>query len=288
MPAMLSRTQTADGLELLTRRWPAHGDAWAHVLIVHGLGEHSGRYEHVGDRFAAAGLEAHAFDLRGNGTSGGRRGHVDRWSQLHDDLMERLTAVRRAAGSLPVVLYGHSMGGLIVLGYLLSERPKPDLVVLTAPGLDSTLPRWKKALVRVLGRALPTFEVANGIDGRTLSRDPSIGARLAGDPVAAKRSTTRFGAEGLAEQERVHRELATLTSPTLVLHGLDDGLVPPRASEGLATLASVERRTYPGLRHELHNEPEGPAILDEVVDWLRQRATLAPQPNTASGERLER
>jgi len=84
------------------------------------------------------------------------------------------------------------------------------------------------------------------------------------------------------------RDYERLSLPTLVLHGLDDGLVPPQASERLASLPNVERRTYLGLRHELHNEPEGPVILAEVVAWLRQRATLDVQPNTASGERLAR
>jgi alpha-beta hydrolase superfamily lysophospholipase len=237
---------------------------------------------------AAAGLDVHAFDLRGQGGSGGRRGHVDRWSQFHDDLEERLLAVRSAAAGLPVVLYGHSMGGLVVLGYLLSERHAPDLVVVTAPGLDSTLAGWKKALAPLLGRVVPTLSVPNGIDGRTLSRDPTVWKKVVADPACAKTSTARFGAEGLAEQARVRRDYARLTLPTLVLHGLDDGLVPPRASEPLGALHNVERRTYPGLRHELHNEPEGPRIITEVIAWLRERATLAAQPNTASGERLAR
>lgn len=297
MTSVVSHATTADGTDLLVRHWPpdqaaAGGDwagrPWASVLLVHGLGEHSGRYEHVGDQFAAAGLDAHAYDQRGNGGSGGRRGHVERWSQLHDDLEERLHAVRLAAGGRPVVLYGHSMGGLVVLGYLLSARPKPDLVVVTAPGLDSTLASWKKAIAPVLGRIVPTLALPNGIDGRTLSRDPAVAEKVAKDPACATATTARFGAEGLAEQARVRREYRGLTLPTLVLHGLADGLVPPVASEVLATLPNVERQTYPGLRHELHNEPEGPAILDEVIAWLRERATIAPQLNTASGERLAR
>jgi acylglycerol lipase len=281
--SLVSRALTADGTELLVRHWPAPDDAvpWARVLIVHGLGEHSGRYEHVGAQLAAAGLDVHAFDLRGNGGSSGRRGHVDRWSQLHEGLEERLVALRDAADGRPIVLYGHSMGGLVVLGYLLSNRPKPDLVVLTSPGLDSTLPTWKKLLARVIGRVLPTFSIGNGIDGETLSRDPAVAERVAADPACGKTSTARFAAEGFAEVARVRREYAALTLPTLVLHGLDDGLVPARASEILATLPNVERRTYPGLRHELHNEPEGPAILTEVIAWLRIHAQARSQrPST--------
>ena len=159
-------------------------------------------------QLAAAGLDVHAFDLRGNGGSGGRRGHVDRWSQLHDDLAERLRAIRAAADGRPLVLYGHSMGGLIVLGYLLTDRPKPDLVVVTSPGLDSTLAGWKKALAGVLGRIAPTLSIPNGIDGSTLSRDPSVAERVAADPACARTSTTRFGAEGFAEVARVRRDYA--------------------------------------------------------------------------------
>ena len=236
MPSIVSHIRTADGTELLVRHWlpdeAAAGGAWAgrpwgHVLLVRGLGEHSGRYENVGEQFAAAGLDTWAYDHRGNGGSAGRRGHVDRWSQLHDDLGERLRAVRQAAGDRPVVLYGHSMGSLIVLGYLLSDRPKPDLVVAASPGLDSALAGWKKQLARVLARVAPTLLIPNGIDGRTLSRDPAVADKVRHDPACATSSTARFGAVGLAEQARVRRDYRGLPPiPMLVLHGLDDGLVP--------------------------------------------------------------
>jgi alpha-beta hydrolase superfamily lysophospholipase len=290
MPSQVSHATAADGTDLLVRHWPASGTGmpWASVLLVHGLAEHSGRYEHVGEQLSRAGLHVDAFDLRGNGGSGGRRGHVDRWAQFHDDLAQRLAVVRGAAAGRPVVLYGHSMGGLVVLGYLLSSRPKPDLVVVTSPGLDSTLPAWKKAVAQVLARIAPTLAIPNAIDGTTLSRDPRVAEKVAVDPDCARASTSRFGAEALAEQARVRRDYAAITLPVLVLHGIDDGLVPAAASEVLGTLPNVERQTFPGLRHELHNEPEGPAILDGVIAWLRERATIGGQPNTASGERLVR
>jgi acylglycerol lipase len=277
MSSVVSHVPAADGTDILVRHWPGEASAggpWASVLLVHGLGEHSGRYEHVGEQMAAAGLDVYAYDLRGNGGSGGRRGHVDRWEQYHDDLGERIEAVRAAAGQRPVVLYGHSMGGLVVLGYLLGGRPKPDLAILSSPGLDSTLASWKKAIASTLSRVAPTLAIPNGVDGSTLSRDPAVAAKVAADPLAAKASTTRFAAEALTEQARVRRDYAGLTLPTLVLHGLDDGLVPAQASEILASLPNVERRTYPGLRHELHNEPEGPAIVDEIIDWIRARTAV--------------
>jgi acylglycerol lipase len=298
---------TADGTVLLTRHWAVDrveaggawsGAPWASVVLVHGLGEHSGRYEHVGDRMAAAGLDVHAYDHRGNGGSGGRRGDVERWSQLHDDLAERLVAVRRAAGTRPVALYGHSMGGLIVAGYCRPEprapdRPRPDLVVLSSPGLDDTLPGWKRRLAGPLARIVPTLAIPNGVDGTTLSRDPSVAAKTVNDPWCLTASTIRFGAAGFREQRRVRALAAAgLGVPTLVLHGEDDGLVPVQASAVFVGAPDTERRTYPNLRHELHNEPEGPAIVDEVIEWLRgqvaARVVGSADNNTASGERLER
>jgi acylglycerol lipase len=288
MPSTEGRATTADGTELLTRHWPSDeaeaggawaGAPWASVVLVHGLGEHSGRYEHVGDQLAAAGLDVYAYDHRGLGGSAGRRGDVERWSQFHDDLAERLAAVRATAGTRPVVLYGHSMGGLIVAGYCLSEHPKPDLVVLSSPGLGDTLAAWKHTLAAVASRILPTLSIPNGIDGTTISRDPSVAAKTIDDPLCVKTSTTRMGAAAFAEQDRVRAQAEQgLGVPTLVLHGLDDGLVPAQASEVFEGAPGVERRTYKGLRHELHNEPEGPEVIDDIIGWLRGqvagRATL--------------
>ncbi len=287
MPSEIGRAVTADGTELRTRHWPA-ADPWAALLIVHGLGEQSGRYEHVGEHFAAAGIDTYAFDHRGNGGSGGPRGDIDRWSRYHDDLEERLAALRGAADGRPTILYAHSMGGLIAAGYLLADRPRPDMTVLTAPGLDSTLAGWKKRLAPVLARFVPTLSVPNGVPLDSLSRDPEVGRRAKADPLNVKSSTARFGAEAIAEQARVRAGARRIGGPTLILHGLDDGLVPPSSSEVFEGAPGVERRSYPGLRHELHNEPEGPAVLDDVVAWLRERARLRAQPNTASGERLAR
>jgi acylglycerol lipase len=287
MPSVIGSSVTADGTSLRTRHWPVR-DPWASVLILHGLGEQSGRYEHVGDHFAGAGIEAFAYDHRGNGGSGGRRGDIDRWSRYHDDLEERLAAVRAASDGRLVVLHAHSMGALIAAGYLLSGRPRPDLTVLTAPGLDTTLSPWKQRLAPIVAPILPTLSLPNGVPSNTLSRDPEVGRRVQADPLNVRTSTARFAAEALQEQARVRAHARSIGGPTLVLHGLEDRLVPPSASAVFEGAPGIERRLYPGLRHELHNEPESSAILDDIVAWIRERATLLPQLNTASGERLVR
>ncbi len=287
MTSLIGRAVTSDGTKLLTRHWPAN-PAWASLLLVHGLGEHSGRYEHVGDHLAAAGIDTYAYDHRGNGGSGGSRGDIDRWSRFHDDLEERLASVRDGADDRPIVLYAHSMGGLVAAGYLIDGRPRPDFTVLSAPGLDSTLAKWKIALAPVCARVAPSLSLSQGIRSETLSRDPEVGRSVRADPLNVSTNTLRFAAEAVREQARVREHARAVGGPTLVMHGLDDGLVPPSASEVFEDVPGVERRTYPGLRHELHNEPEGLAVIDDVIEWLEERARLSAQPNTASGERIER
>lgn len=269
----LERVSVADGTELALRHWAVSDGRrpWASLLLVHGLGEHSGRYEHVGSRLAEAGIDVYAYDQRGFGASGGRRAWVDRWSRFHDDLAERLAAARAAAAGGPVVLYGHSLGGLVALGYALSDRPKPDTLVLSAPALDAEIPAWKRALARVLGVVAPTVAVKNALDTAVLSRDPQVGVAYVADPLNHHFTTIRLGAELLREQARCREALAGLRVQTLVIHGEADRLVPTIASAPLGDVPAVTRRTYPTLRHEMHNEPEWESVIDDVVGWLRER-----------------
>ena len=260
----------ADGTPLHVRRWPPTGEPWATVLMVHGIGEHSGRYERTGRLLAEAGLDVHAFDIRGHGLSGGRRVYVRRWEDFLDDLEVRLRAVREPGR--PLVLFGHSMGALIALTYACSDRPAPDLLVLSAPPLGAAVPVWQRSLAPILSRLAPTLVLANPISGDQLSRDPAVGTAYFADPLVQPRSTARLGAELLKAMKRGRAGLGRLNVPTLVIHGGADTLVPTRVSEPLAAIPGVERRVLPGLRHETLNEPEGPQVVAAIVEWLRAQA----------------
>jgi alpha-beta hydrolase superfamily lysophospholipase len=272
VPSTTQRLSAPDGTDLLHRHWQAFGTVWARLLLVHGLAEHSGRYEHVGEQLAAAGIEVHAADQRGFGASGGRRAWVDRWSQLHDDIERRVAALRAAEPRLSVVLYGHSLGGLIALGYVLDARSLPDVLVLSAPAVGSSIPAWQQALVKALSRVAPGTRLANRLPSDVLAKDPAVWSEYIADPLNEHRSTARFGALALAEQGRVVAALDRLSIPTLVIHGGDDRLVPTATSELFESRRGVTRRVYPGVRHELHNEPEGPGVIDDVVAWIRANA----------------
>lgn len=268
-----------DGTPLLTRRWPTAGDPWGTILVVHGLGEHSGRHDATGGRFAAAGLVATSYDHRGFGASGGRRAYVARWEALLDDLEDRLDAGR--VDGLPSAIYGHSLGGLIATDYLLSDRPRPDVAVLSAPALsggNAVLP----ALAAVLARVWPTYAYANPWDIAKIVRDPRPPevADLARDPLAVGRTTARLGHEMFKAMDRVRAGLEARGGyplPTLVVHGGDDRLVPTASTAFLERFPATERRVYPGVRHLPHHDPlEGDRIVGEMIDWLRERMAGIP------------
>jgi alpha-beta hydrolase superfamily lysophospholipase len=274
-----STARMADGTLLRTLLWEPAGEPWAQVLIVHGLGEHAGRYANVAGPLTAAGIEVHGYDQRGFGGSAGPRAWVERWSQLHDDLEERLVAVRATRPGLPLVLYGHSLGGLVACGYVLSEvpRPEPDLLVLSSPALDAEFPAWKRAMAATMTRLVPRMRVSNGTLRDGLSRDPAIRDAYARDPLCQTSSTVRFGAEGFAEQVRLRPVIAaleTMPMPTFVFHGSSDPIVPVTASEPLGAKGNVTRHVHEGLRHETHHEPEHEDVLTEVVDWIRSQVAL--------------
>lgn len=272
--AQVEHVAARDGTSLLLRHWPVPaGEPWATMLLVHGLAEHSGRYEHVGTRLAEAGVDTHAYDQRGFGASGGPRASIDRWSQLHDDLEERLVALRAATPGRPLALFGHSLGGLISLGYVLDGRAWPDMLVLSAPAIGATVPLWQRVMVGTLRRVSPGLLLSNRLDTNVLSSDAAVRARYMSDPLNQHKSTVRFAHAAFAEQRRVALSLDRLSIPTLVVHGGDDRLVPTRTSAVLEGRPGVSRRVYPDTRHELHNEPVVAQEIDDIVGWVRDRVS---------------
>lgn len=268
---------TRSGTRQLRRQWKvADGRPRAVALLVHGISEHSGRYEHVGQHLAAAGFHTVAFDHRGHGHTEGPKVHVDSFSEFLDDVEDHLANAR--AVDLPTVLIGHSMGGLICAAYAVSERPQPDVMVLSGPALGANVPGWQKALAPRLSQLAPRMFVPSfDFDEAVLSRDESVQAAYLADPLIRSGATPRLGDEMFRAMEDTQEKRHQIRVPTLVLHGADDQLVPASASEPLADVAGVERHALPGLRHEIFNEPEGREILDQVVAFLD--ANLADQPS---------
>ncbi len=264
MSVATARAHPRYGTELV-RTWTPSGDPAADIILVHGIAEHSGRYERVGEILAGLGFRVTGFDLAGHGMTGGRRAHIDDWDEYLDQIESHVIEA-----SHPRVLLGHSMGGNLVLGYAASHRAPVDLVVASAPALTGGA-AWQRAIAPFVARILPKLPAPQKIKGSQLSRDPLVGEKYFADPLVVTSATTRLGAELFSAMDRVADSASDITVPVLVLHGEDDTIVPAQSTEPLGSLAGFERRTYPGLRHEIFNEPEGPDIVAEVADWIRAR-----------------
>jgi acylglycerol lipase len=254
----------AIGTELV-RDWSPDHAPKATVVLVHGLAEHSGRYERTGSLLSDAGFHVRSFDLIGAGASGGDRWDIDDWDRYHDQIQTHVEWAKEQGH--PVVLMGQSMGGNLVLGYATSDRPAPDLVVVSAPALGGGA-AWQRAIAPVVAKVAPTLSLPNGLKGEQLSRDPAVAEEYFADPLVHPKSTTRLGAAFFAAMDDVAANCGNLDLPTLVLHGGLDSIVPPQSSAFLESLPGVERKLYPSLRHEILNEPEGPEVVSDIIDWI--------------------
>ena len=266
---------TRDGLIQLRRRWQPSGDPRAAVLLIHGLGEHSGRYEHVGGHLAGAGFDVVSIDNRGFGGSGGKRAYVDSFSQFQDDVEDQLAEVRRLG--LPTVLLGHSLGALISTGYCLSGRPLPDALVVTGPPLDYELEGADKAL-KVVGPTIrrfhPGYEVRDEWDATVFAEDITVGETFLLDPLRTDFMTISLALETIGEIDRVREVISTLELPTWVGHGSVDKIVKVQASEPFDAVASAQRTVYEGLGHEIMNEPVGLDIVDDMIAWIETTLSI--------------
>lgn len=256
-----------NGVAQLRRTWST-ADPRAVIVLSHGIAEHSGRYEHVARQLNASGFTVIGFDQRGHGATGGRQGHVAAFSEFHDDVEDHVTLARTYG--VPVVLLGHSMGGLIATSYVLDrERVRPDLTLLSAPALALSLPRPAAGLASVLGRSIGRVSITLPLDPDGLATDPRVGEAYAADPlVNLKQSLALVGAM-VRTARGLQDDIADWDMPTFVGHGTEDEIVPPSASEAIGERPMVERRLYEGLRHELFNEPTGPQVVADMAAWVQ-------------------
>lgn len=261
----------ADGLRLHARRWEPEQPAKAVVCLVHGLGEHSGRYPHVAARLCDAGYAVSAIDLRGHGRSGGTRGHAP-IGLVHGDVDLLLADAGQRYAGRPRFLYGHSLGGLIVLSYVLKRRPDLAGVVASAPALRSPVleQRLKMSLARLLGSVAPSVVMPSGLDDSGISRDPAVVAAYRADPLVHDKASLALGRDGAVFAAWTLEHAGEFPLPLLLLHGTADPLIYLAGSEEFARKApgDVTLKRYEGLYHEVHNEPEQAEVLADVVGWL--------------------
>ena len=268
--------KTADGLDLYVRRWEAPDVPHRWTFVVgHGLGEYGGRYQHLAEWFAPRGATVYAMDYRGHGRSGGQRGHAPSLGALLEDIDQVVVRARTESGA-PVVLIGHSFGGLLAIAYVLEHPDHIDRAVFSAPALIARVkvPAWKRALAVVLPKVAPKASFANEIDANVLSHDPATAPAYRSDPLVHNRITAGLYANTIARGQEFMARAPELRVPFLLMHGRDDQIVDPIGSQRFFARATVRERAfclYPGLYHEIFNELEHEKVFQDIESWLTQR-----------------
>ncbi len=247
----------------------------AAVLFLTGWSDHAGRWAPAAARLRDAGYATFVLDQRGHGRSGGRRGHLSRFSQLLGDLQAFRRAIRQRTAA-PQVLLGHSFGGLVTLRYLETQPLEPlAAAVIASPflGLAFQPPAWKRAAGRVLADLWPTLALPTGVVTDHVSRDPAVNEAYARDPLVHQQMTAGAWREIQWAQRAVPADAARIEAPLLFLLGGEDHLTDAHLARAFAGALKTpaEVRWYPEMYHEVLNDPQKDRVLDDVVAFLRAR-----------------
>ena len=265
--------QSPDKLQFYFQGWEPEASLRAVVCLVHGLGEHTGRYAHVAAALNAAGYAVLGFDLRGHGKSEGLRGHTPSYDALMDDIGRLLDEVAQRYPGKPRFLYGHSLGGNLVLNYTLKRKPQLAGVVATSPLIRTTnpAPAVKITLGKLMYKLRPGMTMANGIPLDSLAHDPEVGRTYANDPLVHNKISARLALDMLQAGEWALAHAAEFPAPLLLVHGSADEITSAAATQEFAgkVRGDCTLKLWEGFYHETHNEPEKAEVLRFMVDWLR-------------------
>jgi len=277
VPTRRDTLSTADGLDLHLQWSTPDEQARAAVLLVHGYAEHCGRHGVLAQTFAEASALVFAYDQRGYGRSGGHRAYVDTFDQYLDDLARVVQTVRSRIPEGPLFLFGHSMGGLVVLKYVLDRTAaSPAGLLLSAPALEVNpdLAPGLRRMAQFLGRIAPRLPTVRSPEG-AISRDPAVVRHAQNDPLNYHgRIPARTGAELLRAGKNVRSRLEAVEHPFLVLHGTEDRLASPVWSRRLYERAGASDKTlklYEGRYHEAYHDYGREAVLGDLKDWIQAR-----------------
>jgi len=261
-------------------KWPAANPVAA-VVLVHGTGEHHGRYAHVARYLNERGWDVYTGDLPGYGQSPGKRGHIDSFSRYIETVHQWTKEAVEQSDGRPVYLMGHSLGGLIVTRYVQTQATASKLsgIILTSPCLELVLkvPEWKKRLAKVLDRIWPSLALSNGISPDMVSRDAEVQDLYKRDPLNCHKVSVRWFEELHRAMGQAWEEANKLDLPILILQAGDDLLVDARAVERFADRIQAEKEfhLFPHLRHEVLNEPEKEQVLERIVQWMEKNGSDA-------------
>jgi len=263
-----------DGVEIFGQGWePDAGSPKAVICLVHGLGEHSSRYAHVAEAFTREGYALFTSDLRGHGRSAGARGHINSIEDFMKDIDSLFQQTRERYPGLPTILYGHSLGGILVLHYTLKRKPAVEGVIATSPGLHNELENQpvKVMAAKILGAVIPAVAIPSGLDPKSISRDPKVVDAYVNDPLVHDRISLGFGREMLGVNKWTLEHASEFPAPLLLLHGKADSLAFSSSSAEFADALKGRDCTislWDGGYHELHNDLEQAEVFKTMITWM--------------------
>lgn len=266
--------QSNSSLNIYAQEWEPEIESRGSIALVHGLGEHINRYDHVANFFNRSGFGFVAFDLPGHGKSDGVRGHFKSYDDVMNNIDRLIEETKKRYPGKPCFLYGHSLGGNLVLYYALSRNPELAGVIATSPGLaaDTPLPAWKTALGRIMYRIYPSFQMENGLDLDRLSRDPAIKAAYIADPLVHSKASARLGMDLFDHGQWILDNAEKFPLPLLLMQGSEDHLVNVKSTIALSKrVPNITFKMWEGSYHELHNEPNKAEVLDYMLNWINSR-----------------
>lgn len=268
--ATVDHIASPDGTKLAYRHWPVAG-ASLRLAVLHGLGEHSGRYERFAQGMAPFGVETYALDLRGHGLSAGARGHVDSWAQWIDDAAAFFSHIESQVSD-EVVPLGHSFGGAVLLSAVLAGRvPRAKRFVVSSPALKLkvAVPAWKASLGKMTSRIAPRLTMNNEVDAKTISRIPEVVDAYRTDPLVHNKISSRMFSEWQRAAEDDLARAGEITIPFLIVAGSDDALIDPDGSRRLHERAPTsELHIFEGRYHEPFNDRGSEEVFALIARWL--------------------
>ncbi|MEP3224382.1 MAG: lysophospholipase [Parasphingorhabdus sp.] len=269
----LATPSQAAGDQLYFQSWSPESPAKATIILVHGYDEHSGRYGYFAQHCVERGYAVHALDHWGHGKSAGDRGFVPHFSVYHDGLNALIAQLPAEGQQRPMILVGHSLGGLIAATYLLAQQSQFAAAILSGPAIKATdePSAVLKTVSKLLSSIAPKLGVL-GLDANGVSRDPKVVADYLADPlVSGTKISARLAAEMMQNMDLIQRDAAKITLPMLLMHGEEDSLTAPQGSVFLEKNIGSEKKLlklYPELYHEIFNEPERDRVLTDMTDWI--------------------
>lgn len=267
---------THDGLKIFAEGWePDTRAPKAVICLVHGLGEHTARYAHVAEAFGRDGYAMFGFDLRGHGRSEGPRGHFPSIEAVMQDIDQLFEEARKRYPGLPLLLYGHSLGGILVLHYALKRKPNVKGVIATSPGLHTALENQPAKLLaaKILGAIIPAVSLPSGLDSNAISRSRNIVDVYNNDPLVHDKVSLGFGRTMLGVTKWTLEHAGEFSLPLLLMHGKADRIAFPSSSIEFAA-ALKDKSTlflWDDAFHELHHEPERVEVFKTILIWMDAR-----------------